>query len=90
VFGRFWLFRWKQLEMAPTYGIMFKRVQTGCGGMKMAHVKTTKNGVRSRKTKNDPMGVQNENDQFRWKQTHIWYHVQTDANKSWRDENGLE
>jgi len=30
--GRFW---WKQLETAPTYVIIFKRVETYCGGMKM-------------------------------------------------------
>lgn len=31
--ARFW---WKQLETAPTHGIMFKRVEIGCGAIKMA------------------------------------------------------
>lgn len=64
--GRFW---WRRLDTAPTYGIMVKRVQRSCGGMKMA---PSENGQKSfyssRKAKNRSMGAWNENSWFRWKQ----------------------
>ena len=65
--GRFW---WKQLETAPTYVIIFKRVETYCGGMKMgAWVKMMKIMCNSsQKAKKWDSGCSKKNRRFWWKQ----------------------
>jgi hypothetical protein len=61
--------RWKWLEMEPPHGIMFKPVETNCGGMKTAPSENCQKScaIAHRRIKMVPIGAWNKNARFRWK-----------------------